>query len=161
MMDFVNQIAVVWGNWMGNMLWQVSLLILIVSIIDILIRKWVWPQVRYALWLLVLLKLLIPPSWSLPTGILPRIHPTAQEQMAQQWEKLLPTSQGREQPSSVPSSSVPSHENGAAITKPSSEISPEKVVGHAKIKPVWQVYALGIWILGMGLFITLLSFTLY
>jgi len=64
MITLFNQAADSWWRWMGLMLWQVSLLIVIVSVIDLLIAKWAWPQVRYALWLLVLVKLLIPPTWS-------------------------------------------------------------------------------------------------
>ena len=58
-MTLINQLASNWWAWMGPMLWQVSLLIIIISAIDLTIRKWAWPQVRYALWLLVILKLLI------------------------------------------------------------------------------------------------------
>ena len=72
MISLINQIADLWWNWMGPMLWQASLLILIVSVIDTLIAKWAWPQVRYALWLLVLVKLLIPPTWSSAGSIVSR-----------------------------------------------------------------------------------------
>ena len=61
----LNALADTWWGWMGPMLWQASLLIAIVGTIDLLIARWAWPQVRYALWLLVLIKLLIPPGWSL------------------------------------------------------------------------------------------------
>ena len=57
----VNEIAVQWWQWTGSMLWQVSLLIVLISLIDFVIRRWAWPQVRYGLWLLVLLKLMMPP----------------------------------------------------------------------------------------------------
>ena len=33
------------------------------------IRKWAHPQVRYALWMLVLVKLLIPPTWTSPASV--------------------------------------------------------------------------------------------
>jgi beta-lactamase regulating signal transducer with metallopeptidase domain len=48
------------------MLWQVGVLVGIVWIADAAIRRWAWPQVRYALWMLVLLKLLIPPTLTSP-----------------------------------------------------------------------------------------------
>jgi hypothetical protein len=44
------------------MFWQVGLLILLIGGIDRLIRKWAWPQLRYALWSLILVKLLLPPT---------------------------------------------------------------------------------------------------
>ena len=49
MITLLNDIAHAWWSWMGSMLWQASLLILIVTVVDLLIGKWVWPQVRYAL----------------------------------------------------------------------------------------------------------------
>ena len=55
------------------MFWQVGLLILLIGCIDLLIRKWAWPQLRYALWSLILVKLLLPPTWSLPSGIVPEL----------------------------------------------------------------------------------------
>ena len=73
-MTIINNVAGLWWSWMGNMLWQASLFILIVSVIDLFIRKWVWPQVRYAVWLLILLKLIIPPTWSLPSSFFSRLN---------------------------------------------------------------------------------------
>jgi hypothetical protein len=49
MMAAVNQIAQFWWGWMGPMSWQVSLLILNVTGLDFLLRRWAWPQVRYTL----------------------------------------------------------------------------------------------------------------
>jgi type II secretory pathway component GspD/PulD (secretin)/beta-lactamase regulating signal transducer with metallopeptidase domain len=50
------------------MLWQSSLLIGLLFTLDLLMRRKVRPAVRYALWLLVLVKLLLPPSLALPTN---------------------------------------------------------------------------------------------
>ena len=61
------------------MLWQTAILIGIVWIVDLCIRKWAWPQVRYALWMLVLVKLLIPPTWTSPASITSHIPPLAQK----------------------------------------------------------------------------------
>jgi beta-lactamase regulating signal transducer with metallopeptidase domain len=55
-----------WWEWMAAMLWQASLLVLIIAVIDLAIRRRVWPQVRYGLWLLVLVKLVMPPWWTVP-----------------------------------------------------------------------------------------------
>ena len=38
------------------MFWQVSVLIMFIAVIDWCMRKRVWPQIRYALWLLVLVQ---------------------------------------------------------------------------------------------------------
>jgi beta-lactamase regulating signal transducer with metallopeptidase domain len=75
MIAWLNHIAHFWWAWTAAMFWQVSLLILLIGCLDLLIRKWAWPQLRYALWSLVLVKLLLPPSWSLPSGLVPELRP--------------------------------------------------------------------------------------
>ena len=62
MTAILNQIAEKWYGWELAMLWQVGILIAIVAVIELLTRRWVWPQVRYALWFLILVKLVLPPS---------------------------------------------------------------------------------------------------
>ena len=54
MIEVLNNVADKWFNWELAMLWQVTVLVAIIWMIDLLIRKWAWPQVRYVLWLLVL-----------------------------------------------------------------------------------------------------------
>jgi len=51
------------------MLWQSSLLIALVFGLDLALRRKLRASVRYALWLVVLVKLLLPPSLALPTGL--------------------------------------------------------------------------------------------
>lgn len=50
------------------MLWQSSLLIAFVFALDLLLARKIRAAVRYALWLMVLVKLLLPPTLALPTG---------------------------------------------------------------------------------------------
>ena len=50
------------------MLWQSSLLIAFVFALDFLLARKIRASVRYALWLAVLVKLLLPPTLALPTG---------------------------------------------------------------------------------------------
>ncbi len=69
---------------MGSMFWQVSLLIIVVTALDMALRKWAWPQVRYALWALVFIKLIIPPTWQMPTSIVSWIQPKVEEQISVQ-----------------------------------------------------------------------------
>ena len=73
-MELINKVAQIWWNWMGPMFWQVSILIILIIGIDMVLQKWVWPQVRYVLWLLVLVKLVLPPDLSLSTGLLSHIQ---------------------------------------------------------------------------------------
>jgi beta-lactamase regulating signal transducer with metallopeptidase domain/type II secretory pathway component GspD/PulD (secretin) len=50
------------------MLWQSSLLIAFLFALDFLLARKIRASVRYALWLAVLVKLLLPPTLALPTG---------------------------------------------------------------------------------------------
>jgi beta-lactamase regulating signal transducer with metallopeptidase domain len=75
MIELLNHIGRLWWAWTASMFWQVGLLILLIGCIDLLTRKWAWPQLRYALWSLILVKLLLPPSLSLPSGIVPELRP--------------------------------------------------------------------------------------
>ena len=78
MIEEINHLAQSWWDWMSAMFWQVGLLILIIAMIDLLIRKWAWPQLRYALWSLVLIKLVLSPTLSLPSGLTPKLKLDAQ-----------------------------------------------------------------------------------
>ena len=53
----------------GPMLIQSSVLIVILAVLDLILRKRIKAVVRYWIWLLVLAKLLLPPSLSLPTSL--------------------------------------------------------------------------------------------
>ncbi|MBN1391576.1 MAG: carboxypeptidase-like regulatory domain-containing protein [Sedimentisphaerales bacterium] len=68
MITILNQMADKWYSWEIAMLWQAGLLIAIVEVIDLMIKRWAWPQVRYALWMLILVKLVLPPSLTSPTS---------------------------------------------------------------------------------------------
>src|SRR4030042_1437110 len=48
---------------------QSALLVVVLFGIDLLLRKRVRAVFRYCIWLLVLMKLILPPTLSLPTGI--------------------------------------------------------------------------------------------
>jgi beta-lactamase regulating signal transducer with metallopeptidase domain len=58
-----NALAFAWP-----MLWQSSLLILVVFALDCLLARRVRAAIRHALWMVVLVKLLLPPALALPTG---------------------------------------------------------------------------------------------
>lgn len=75
MIELLNTLAHLWWSWVAAMFWQVGLLIVLIACIDRLIRRWAWPQLRYALWSLVLIKLILPPMMSLPSGIVPELRP--------------------------------------------------------------------------------------
>jgi beta-lactamase regulating signal transducer with metallopeptidase domain len=66
------------------MLWQSSLLILVILVLDILLKRKLRASVRYALWLTVVVKLMLPPSLALPTSVAWWLRPsyTAEEPAA-------------------------------------------------------------------------------
>ncbi len=68
-MDRFAELAGAWWAWMVPMLWQASGLALVVAIDDRALARWAWPELRAALWLLVIVKLLIPPSLAAPLGV--------------------------------------------------------------------------------------------
>ena len=74
-MDQINQIAMHWSTWIVPVTIQVTILIAFLGVLDVLIRKWAWPQLRYALWLLVLVKLILPPSFAAPTSLTSDLAP--------------------------------------------------------------------------------------
>ncbi|HEX5400305.1 MAG TPA: M56 family metallopeptidase, partial [Verrucomicrobiae bacterium] len=61
-----------WGeqflNFAWPMLWQSSLLITVIFALDFALRRKIRAAIRYALWLVVLVKLILPPTLALPTG---------------------------------------------------------------------------------------------
>jgi beta-lactamase regulating signal transducer with metallopeptidase domain/DUF4097 and DUF4098 domain-containing protein YvlB len=79
MIESLNAIAGAWWGWIFAMLWQVGLLIILIACIDRIIRKWAWPQLRYALWSLILIKLILPPTMSLPSSIVPELRPVVSQ----------------------------------------------------------------------------------
>ena len=67
--SLLNQSGASAMHFAGSMMWQASLVIGIVFLLDLLLQNRARAALRYALWLLVLVKLVLPPSLALPTGI--------------------------------------------------------------------------------------------
>lgn len=56
-----------WGAWMWSMSWQVALVVVVVAVLTRLLRQRS-AVTLHALWLLILVRLVLPPSFALPTG---------------------------------------------------------------------------------------------
>lgn len=67
MIDF-EQIYSLWSGWVLSSSWQLALLVILVAIVAFSARKFS-PRWRYALWLLVLIKVFLPPSLTLSLGV--------------------------------------------------------------------------------------------
>ena len=152
MIELWNIIAYRWWDWMGSMFWQASLLILLVSGLDLLIRRRVWPQIRYVLWLLIFVKLLIPPGWHLPTAVVPRLLGETQQLLGRVWDRQFPS------PAAL-RGAEPALPESAAIPQPvAGSGRPEIVTPAASSRLVPQAYLLAFWLAGMSLFLFLLIF---
>jgi beta-lactamase regulating signal transducer with metallopeptidase domain len=62
--DHLNRLSTVWLGLMGAILWQSTLVVLLVTIVALLLRR-ASPRVRYWLWQIVAIKLLLMPFWVL------------------------------------------------------------------------------------------------
>jgi bla regulator protein BlaR1 len=69
MPETLNGISAVWWDWMQALLWQTSLLVLLIFVFDRAFRRWAWPQLLYGLWLLAFVKLCLPPAMASPFSI--------------------------------------------------------------------------------------------
>jgi len=67
--DSLNQVGATFCGFSWAMLLQSSVMIVVLYAVDMLIRRKVWAVVRYGVWMLVLVKLVLPPTLSVPTGI--------------------------------------------------------------------------------------------
>jgi Tol biopolymer transport system component/beta-lactamase regulating signal transducer with metallopeptidase domain len=160
MIAAVNQIAQSWWSWMGPMLWQVSLLILIVTALDFVLRRWAWPQVRYALWVLILIKLIIPPTWTMPSSLISKWQPMVQARIE---ERLGLSPRGPaagkalQMPPSIPASMTGSVRAGEPVEQTAQAQPADSSSLPASHTLGWKSYTLIVWILGMGFFVALLG----
>ncbi len=172
MIEMINNWAAFWWHWQVSMFWQVGLLIVLVGCVDLLIRKWIWPQVRYALWLMVLVKLILPPGMYVSSSIVAQLEPFELDLSAsKQTDPLSDTFSSPivAAPSGHRLSVVAPMEAPAEIlvTKAFTVKAPNHHGPTHRTKPSkwfdafthlsWQSYALLVWLLGMGVLGTWLS----
>jgi len=58
-----------WLGWMTAMSLQAGALVVVALALDVALRRVAWPQLRHALWLLVAVKLVLPPTLSSPIAV--------------------------------------------------------------------------------------------
>jgi len=68
-LEWMNNVGQWFWDYSAGMFIQVSLLIIVLLAVDFLFRKRVRAVFRYCVWMLVFVKLILPPTLSLPTGI--------------------------------------------------------------------------------------------
>lgn len=157
MINLINEIAQSWWIWMGPMFWQASLLILILISIDALIRNWAWPQVRYALWTLVLIKLVIPPAFTLPVSIVPHLQPVVPSSVQTQWQGTFEyaSRNAGDTETTISSPAVNEMQNPVQMDQNQSKIDTAGSVTHINL--TWKAYLLMTWFTGMIAFIVILT----
>jgi beta-lactamase regulating signal transducer with metallopeptidase domain len=138
-------VVAAWWSWMPPMLWQSSLLVAILAVVDRLIRGWAWPQVRYALWLLVLIKLVLPPWWAAPGGGLP----AAATRVASVVESRLVSSGPADAAVDRIGRRKPSSADGAGVETRAVEPRPGQGRVGGGMTVFWPTVAFLVWLVGM------------
>jgi beta-lactamase regulating signal transducer with metallopeptidase domain/ketosteroid isomerase-like protein/DNA gyrase inhibitor GyrI len=153
-MAAINQLSVLWWEWMREMLWQASLLIVFISVLDIFLRRWAWPQLRHALWLLVLIKLILPPSFALQTGLFSYVSPTLEETIVGHIAPLQLDVKERSASTKVGQHESSAHAGPLAVKEledgdPISNNATETIAAHASEAPSILTIIMFVWILGI------------
>jgi len=160
MITQINSVAEGWWNWMWPMFWQVSVLVVFVGAVDLLLRKRIWPQVRYTLWLLILVKLILPPAFSLSTSVVSQVRMLAGRTAVQ----LSDTDMPAVMPTVRTSTEIPSLATGDSIepapdrdgmmsskaAEPAGRIlSISAAASIGRVGLHWKVCAMAVWLAGV------------
>jgi beta-lactamase regulating signal transducer with metallopeptidase domain len=153
----LNALGVRFCGYAGSMFIQSGVLVVLLLFVDFLIRKRVRAMLRYWIWMLVFVKLILPPSLSLPTGIgywrseIPSAGPLIVEQETTpvqyeppQWLVLENLSAPVEAPQPEPIQTIP--EQARSVPPVVSHSNPLK----------WQAIVLVLWLVGVMIFSVLL-----
>jgi beta-lactamase regulating signal transducer with metallopeptidase domain/Tol biopolymer transport system component len=157
-LTWFNRLGEGFCTYAGGAFVQSALLVLLLIAVDLLLRKRVRAVVRYCIWLLVLVKLVLPPTLALPTGIgywlgdRPSIAPPVSEQPLEAVGFEPP------EPSQVATHAQPSNETSPS-RPPAPALEPDGLATPAasSVTPVtWQAILLLLWFVGALAFAALL-----
>jgi beta-lactamase regulating signal transducer with metallopeptidase domain len=160
MIEQINHITQLWWSGTIAMFWQVGVLIILIGCVDLIIRRWAWPQLRYALWLMVLIKLVLPPTISLSTSVTSGLQPLARQIVAKEIHRENLNTTTAMLLANLETAAVESPVEGVSYPDIVTERQPvivftgsENVAGESlnagHVKPVWQAYAMAVWLAGM------------
>ena len=129
----------------GSMLVQAGLLIIALWVLDHVLRRHLRPSLRYGLWMLVLVKLVLSPQFSLPIGV-------------GNWAGFVPTANGPLLPAylATPPSEVKPEPRPAAVGLPpsiDSDAGPAVSLSQVEHVPMglgWPGIALAGWLVGVS-----------
>ena len=165
MTEQINQIAEIWWSWMWPMFWQVGVLIFLIAAVDLLIKRRVWPQVRYALWLLVLVKLVLPPGLTSPASLTSHIPHLAKKAVQSQItltekpSQTTPYTATNTSPNTTPTETLKTIPYKDSPDTTQTTIAPVVTTEAVDPKPTtitpvpmtlsWRVYGFMVWLLGV------------
>ncbi len=69
MIETIANLALFWWGWMSAMSVQLIAVFAVVFLLDRILRRWVWPELLSVLWLVAMLKLVVPPAVTSPVSI--------------------------------------------------------------------------------------------
>jgi beta-lactamase regulating signal transducer with metallopeptidase domain len=161
-----------WLNSLGDgfvlfairMLIQSSVLILVLLLLDLVLRRRVRAVVRYWIWLLVLAKLVLPPSLSSPTSLVSWIGGRLQETTIVSFMPAPETTvRGTAPPASPAAMETPPSPIGANDDSPlqaAAQIPAPSATSAAPVQPTvlptWQALVLLAWMAAVALMVVLL-----
>jgi beta-lactamase regulating signal transducer with metallopeptidase domain len=153
-----NSLGRAFCGYAGSTSVQLALLVMLLFAFDVLLRQRVRAVFRYYVWLLVLLKLLLPPTFSLPTGIGYWVGDRLPVATSVSERTSLPIEQGRleRHPRAAPpaSGTLPTVQASTNTTTPAAPAAPA-VVAPASL--TWQAIVLLLWSAGVLAFLALLA----
>ncbi|MHC4070893.1 MAG: M56 family metallopeptidase, partial [Planctomycetota bacterium] len=148
----LNDVGRAFCSFSANMFVQSGVLIILLLVIDLLIRKRVRATFRYWIWMLVFVKLVLPPSLSMPTGIgywigdrlsaaapvLERLPIAEQQESATMATSEYPTL----------SADIPPAQPSRTALEPAAPIA--AAAPTVAVRPTWQAVVFLLWIAGVS-----------
>ena len=149
-------------NFAFSMLIQSSMLIVFLCVLDLLLRKKVKAVVRYMIWLLVLVKLLLPPSLSspvsvahwggdlLPAGIRLQVETVPESAAQSDVDVMMPAIEN------IPNATMPAPEATRSATVPANETGALSSSSLPEPSLSWQSLVFLTWALVVSVMMVLL-----
>jgi len=142
----LNRIGGVFYDYAAGIFIQSALLVILLFVIDLLLRKKVRAIFRYCVWLLVLVKLILPPMLSLPTGIGYWVGDHIPAASNRAFDAVALEHAG-------PSGEMPQvrHDENIAGVDPANYRT-----GGSRTAPTWQAVVFLLWLAGVSAFLAVL-----
>ncbi len=154
LVSFLNESGQAFCQYAGALFVQTAVLVAVLLVVDLLIRKRVRAAFRYWMWMLVFVKLLLPPTLSLPTGAGYWLNPEVPATIAAMEEPSATVAPAAPGPVSV---SSPRRAPAEVLPAPAFSI-PSEVPAPPVAMPgpgpalTWQALIFVLWLVGVLVF---------